>query len=88
FSTTAADAYLAPRLAAYLKNLQRKAEEAGLPAPLIMQSSGGVVRVEDAISDAAGCVLSGPAGGVVGAAYVGSLSGHRDLLTFDMGGTS
>jgi len=88
FSTTAADAYLAPRLAAYLKNLGRKAEEAGLPAPLIMQSSGGVARVEDAISDAAGCVLSGPAGGVVGAAYVGSLSGHRDLLTFDMGGTS
>ncbi|WP_143527804.1 hydantoinase/oxoprolinase family protein [Rubrobacter xylanophilus] len=88
FSTTAADAYLAPRLAAYLKNLAEKAEKAGLPPPLIMQSSGGVVRVEDAISDAAGCVLSGPAGGVVGAAYVGSLSGHRDLLTFDMGGTS
>ncbi|QYJ15404.1 Acetophenone carboxylase gamma subunit [Rubrobacter xylanophilus DSM 9941] len=88
FSTTAADAYLAPRLAAYLKNLAEKAEKAGLPTPLIMQSSGGVVRVEDAISDAAGCVLSGPAGGVVGAAYVGSLSGYRDLLTFDMGGTS
>jgi N-methylhydantoinase A len=88
FSTTAADAYLAPRLAAYLKNLAGKAEEAGLPSPLIMQSSGGVARVEDAISDAAGCVLSGPAGGVVGATYVGSLSGHRDLLTFDMGGTS
>jgi N-methylhydantoinase A len=88
FSTTAADAYLAPKLSAYLKNLAGKAEEAGVPAPLIMQSSGGVVRVEDAISDAAGCVLSGPAGGVVGAAYVGSLGGYEDLLTFDMGGTS
>jgi len=88
FSTTAADAYLAPRLAAYLKNLANKAEEIGLPGPLIMQSSGGVVRVEDAIADAAGCLLSGPAGGVVGAAYVGSLAGHWDLLTFDMGGTS
>ncbi len=88
FSTTAADAYLAPTLSAYLKNLRQKAEEGGVPAPLIMQSSGGVVRVEDAISDAAGCVLSGPAGGVVGAAYVGSLGGHEDLLTFDMGGTS
>jgi N-methylhydantoinase A len=53
-----------------------------------MQSSGGVVRVDDAIADAAGCLLSGPAGGVVGAAYVGGLGGYRDLLTFDMGGTS
>ena len=88
FSTTAADAYLAPRLAAYLKNLREKVEEAGAPKPLVMQSSGGVVRVEDAIADAAGCVLSGPAGGVVGAAYIGSLGGYRDLLTFDMGGTS
>jgi len=88
FSTTAADAYLGPKLAAYLRNLAGKAEEAGVPAPLIMQSSGGVVPVEDAAADAAGCVLSGPAGGVVGAAHVGSLGGYGDLLTFDMGGTS
>jgi N-methylhydantoinase A len=88
FSTTAADAYLAPRLAAYFSNLAEKAEMAGVPGPLIMQSSGGVVPVEDAISDAAGCVLSGPAGGVVGAAYVGEKGGYHDLLTFDMGGTS
>jgi N-methylhydantoinase A len=59
-----------------------------VPAPLIMQSSGGVARIDDAIEDAAGCVLSGPAGGVVGAAYVGALGGYEDLLTFDMGGTS
>ncbi len=88
FSTTAADAYLAPRLAAYLKNLAGKTEEADAPSPLVMQSSGGVVRVEDAISDAAGCLLSGPAGGVVGAAYIGALGGYENLLTFDMGGTS
>ena len=88
FSTTAADAYLAPRLAAYFSNLADKAEAAGVPGPLIMQSSGGVVPVDDAISDAAGCVLSGPAGGVVGAAYVGEKGGYHDLLTFDMGGTS
>ena len=77
FSTTVADAYLAPRLAAYLENLAGKTEEAGMQGPLVMQSSGGVVRVEDAITDAAGCVLSGPAGGVVGAAYVGELGGYR-----------
>ncbi|MCA1739866.1 MAG: hydantoinase/oxoprolinase family protein, partial [Actinobacteria bacterium] len=88
FSTTAADAYLSPRLAEYLKNLAGKTEEAGVSSPLVMQSSGGVVGVEDAIADAAGCVLSGPAGGVVGAAFIGDLGGYRDLLTFDMGGTS
>ncbi|MBD0353930.1 MAG: hydantoinase/oxoprolinase family protein [Rubrobacteraceae bacterium] len=88
FSTTAADAYLAPKLAAYLKNLAGKVEDAGMPTPLIMQSAGGVVGIEDAVDDAAAFVLSGPAGGVVGAAYVGSLGGYRDLLTFDMGGTS
>ena len=40
------------------------------------------------MNNASAIVLSGPAGGVVGAAYVGTLSGYRDLLTFDMGGTS
>ena len=88
FSTTAADAYLAPKLAAYLKNLAGKVDGAGMPSPLIMQSSGGVSTIEDAVRDAAAFVLSGPAGGVVGAAYVAGLGGHRDLLTFDMGGTS
>ncbi|MDQ3864058.1 MAG: hydantoinase/oxoprolinase family protein, partial [Actinomycetota bacterium] len=88
FSTTTADAYLAPKLAAYLQRLAKRVEESDGPPPLIMQSSGGVTSVEDAASDAAGCVLSGPAGGVVGAAYVGSLGGYKDLLTFDMGGTS
>jgi N-methylhydantoinase A len=88
FSTTTADAYLAPKLAAYLENLTGEVEGAGMPGPLIMQSSGGVVPIADAVADAAGCLLSGPAGGVVGAAYVGAAGGYDDLLTFDMGGTS
>ncbi|MDQ3639110.1 MAG: hydantoinase/oxoprolinase family protein [Actinomycetota bacterium] len=88
FSTTAADAYLAPKLAAYLGNLSGKVEKAGMPPPLVMQSAGGVLPIEDAVEDAAAFVLSGPAGGVVGAAYVAGLGGHWDLLTFDMGGTS
>jgi N-methylhydantoinase A len=88
FSTTAADAYLGPRLAAYLRNLAEKVESAGMPEPLVMRSSGGVVELETAARSAASCVLSGPAGGVVGAAYVAAASGYRDLLTFDMGGTS
>ncbi|MBV9454138.1 MAG: hydantoinase/oxoprolinase family protein, partial [Rubrobacter sp.] len=88
FSTTTTDAYLAPKLATYLESLAGQLKQAGAPSPLIMQSSGGVVRITDAIADAAGCILSGPAGGVVGAAYIGDLGGYRDLLTFDMGGTS
>src|SRR3954451_7222794 len=88
FSTTVADAYLAPKLAAYLERLAGIAEEAGVPAPLVMQSSGGVLDVRAAAEQAAGCVLSGPAGGVVGAAHVARASGREDLLTFDMGGTS
>ena len=87
-STTVADAYLAPRLGAYLSSLSGRAEEAGLPGPLVMQSSGGVTALEEAASRAGAFVLSGPAGGVVGAAFVAGESGYRDLLTFDMGGTS
>jgi N-methylhydantoinase A len=88
FATTAADAYLAPRLSAYLGQLAERASDAGLPAPLVMQSSGGVVDLESAARQAAACVLSGPAGGVVGAAYAAAASGYEDVLTFDMGGTS
>jgi N-methylhydantoinase A len=88
FATTAADAYLAPRLSTYLGRLAERSEEAGLPTLLVMQSSGGVMDLDAAASAAAACVLSGPAGGVVGAAYAAAASGYEDLLTFDMGGTS
>ncbi|WP_239394410.1 hydantoinase/oxoprolinase family protein, partial [Frankia sp. CiP3] len=88
FATTVADAYLTPKLSAYLRALARRCVAAGLPVPLVMQSSGGVVDLETAAGHAAACVLSGPAAGVVGAAYVAGLSGVTDLLTFDMGGTS
>ena len=88
FATTAADAYLAPRLSTYLGRLADRARNAGLPPPLVMQSSGGVVDLASAERQAAACVLSGPAGGVVGAAYAAAASGYDDVLTFDMGGTS
>jgi N-methylhydantoinase A len=87
-ATTAADAYLAPRLRAYLERLSVRVERAGLPVPLVMQSSGGVVELGAAAGAASSCVLSGPAGGVVGAAYVAAASGYDDVLSFDMGGTS
>jgi N-methylhydantoinase A len=79
-STTVANAYLAPALSAYLAEIE--------PAPLVMQSSGGVVDVETAGERPAACVLSGPAAGVAGAAFVAGLGGFEDVLTFDMGGTS
>ena len=87
-ATTAADAYLGPRLGAYLRRLAERTREAGLPAPLVMRSSGGVVDLEAAAAGAASCVLSGPAAGVVGAAHVARASGYEHVLTFDMGGTS
>ena len=88
FSTTAADAYLSPRLSAYLAALAQRIDEASMPRPLVMQSSGGVTEIDDAARRAASCLLSGPAGGVVGAAFVAEASGYHDFLTFDMGGTS
>jgi N-methylhydantoinase A len=88
FSTTTADAYLSPRLNRYLERLGERLREAGLPGPLIMQSSGGVLDLTGITQRASACVLSGPAAGVIGAAYAAEASGRRDLLTFDMGGTS
>ncbi len=87
-STTVCDAYLSPRLSRYLRSLGTQVAAHGLPAPVVMQSSGGVAEIGFAASHAASCLLSGPAGGVVGAAWVAGLSGEVDLLTFDMGGTS
>ena len=74
-STTAVDAYLTPVLRAYLERLAGRAAEAGLPAPAIMQSSGGVLPIEACRDHAAWTVLSGPAGGVVGAARVAGARG-------------
>jgi N-methylhydantoinase A/oxoprolinase/acetone carboxylase beta subunit len=53
-----------------------------------MQSSGGVVDAATAAERPAACVLSGPAAGVAGSAFVAGLARARDVLTFDMGGTS
>lgn len=87
-STTVCNAYLGPLVERYLERLVARARGRSLPAPLVMQSSGGVLPAEQARALAAGCVLSGPAAGVVGAAHVAAASGSPDVLTFDMGGTS
>jgi N-methylhydantoinase A len=87
-STTAIDAYLSPLLGRYLGRLGEAASSAGLPQPLVMQSSGGVASAEVAARAGAWSVLSGPAGGAVGAGLLAQLSGDGNALGFDMGGTS
>ena len=87
-ATTEVDASLSPLLAGYLARLAERAREAGLPAPAIMQSSGGLTDLESAAAHAAVTVLSGPAGGASGAAYVAAAAGEPDAVCFDMGGTS
>jgi N-methylhydantoinase A len=87
-STTTIDAYLSPLLGRYLGSLGEAAREAGLPEPQVMQSSGGVAPAREAARAGAWSVLSGPAGGAVGAGLLARLSGDGNALGFDMGGTS
>ena len=87
-ATTVLDAALSPLLAGYLRRLRADARAASLPEAQIMQSSGGLTESAHAGAHAALTVLSGPAGGVGGALLLARLAGERDVLCFDMGGTS
>ena len=84
-STTAVNAYVSPILNRYLGRL----EEQLAPSEFhIMQSNGGRLRVAEARQQGVRSILSGPAGGVVGAAHVAKQAGFNQIITFDMGGTS
>jgi N-methylhydantoinase A len=87
-STTAVDAYLAPVASAYLNALAGAAAGAGLPEPVVMLSSGGVAPVTEAAAHPARLLVSGPAGGVVGAGLLARRAGFPNAIAFDMGGTS
>jgi N-methylhydantoinase A len=87
-STTTIDAYLSPLLGRYLGRLTEAATGAGLPRPVVMQSSGGVAGVEEAARAGAWSVLSGPAGGAIGAGLLARAGGDGNALGLDMGGTS
>ena len=76
-ATTELDAALSPLLAAYLTALAERAAGADLPAPDVMQSSGGLATLDQARAHAALTVLSGPAGGAAGAAWAALASGER-----------
>ena len=84
-STTVVNAYVAPRISAYLKRLAR---ETGAERMSVMGSNGGSLPVDRAAREPVHTVLSGPAGGVVGALACGRQAGRERLITFDMGGTS
>jgi len=87
-STTTVEAYLRPKVSAYLGRLEPEVRARGIGMLRVMTSSGGTLPPAAAATRAASLTLSGPAGGVVGARLVGAAVGLRDLLTLDMGGTS
>ena len=88
-STTVINSYVGPVLGRYLENLQERLTSYRQAGDfLIMQSNGGVAPIEDSRRLAVRSILSGPAGGVSGAAAYGRLAGTANIIAFDMGGTS
>jgi 5-oxoprolinase (ATP-hydrolysing) len=87
-STTVIDAYLSPLLGRYLGRLAEAADDRGVPEPQVMRSSGGTATAAEAARSGAWSVLSGPAGGAVGAGSLARTAGTDDALGLDMGGTS
>ncbi len=83
--TTAVNAYLMPVISRYLTKLEKKMQKAELR---IMQSNEGYIPAAKAKREPIRTAFSGPAGGVVGAFHLGKAAGFRNIITFDMGGTS
>jgi N-methylhydantoinase A len=93
-STVVVNAYLQPLMQSYMERLAARVKNSGdgftspKPRIFVMQSSGGITPLESAAREPVRTVLSGPAGGLVGAAAMAARSGFRKILSFDMGGTS
>jgi N-methylhydantoinase A len=90
-STVAINAYLQPVMQAYLENLERRTQESRVRQGtriFVMQSSGGITALRSAAREPVRTVLSGPAGGVVGALAMARRSEFDRIISFDMGGTS
>jgi N-methylhydantoinase A len=89
FSTTALNAYLQPEVSGYLGRLETALKGQGFGGEfLIVQSNGGVMAVDTACRLPVRTALSGPAAGVIAAAYIAQTAGFPDIITGDMGGTS
>ncbi|MGH7825919.1 MAG: hydantoinase/oxoprolinase family protein, partial [Candidatus Binatia bacterium] len=88
-ATTAFNAYVGPKIAAYLKRLGTLLKSKGLDCdPLVMQAYGGVLGIDDTCKNAVGTIESGPAAGIVGSRFVGEQLGVSHVLATDMGGTT
>ncbi len=99
-STVVINAYLAPVMSGYLREVatrtsaqlsSRSRKKKGKDSPprvRIMQSNGGIISAEQAAREPVRTILSGPAGGVIGAAHAAKLAGLEKCISFDMGGTS
>jgi N-methylhydantoinase A len=89
FSTAVVNAALMPAVRGYLDRLAAGLRAAGVRAPLfVMRSDGGMASVEAAAARPASLIESGPAGGVIAAAFLGEALGLQRVLSFDMGGTT
>lgn len=87
--TTVMNSYLGPVMELYLSRLEDRLKSAGVNAPIqIVRSDGGLMSVLTARQNSVQTALSGPAGGVSGAAFVAKRAGAERVMTFDMGGTS
>lgn len=88
--TTVVNSYVAPEVASYLRNLQSSLEDrmGGDVQLSILRSDGGLASSRAASDSPVNLLMSGPAGGVTGATWFSTRAGYRDVLTFDMGGTS
>ena len=87
--TTVANGYVQPQVKRYVSNLADRLQEGGVEGELaILRSDGGLSAASAAVEAPVTMLLSGPAGGVTGAVWIAEQCGYRDLITFDMGGTS
>jgi len=88
--TTVANAYVQPQVSLYMENLERQLQQNGAANGklFILKSDGGLISARAASENPVSVMMSGPAGGVVGAVWVAEQAGFKDFLTFDMGGTS
>ncbi len=88
-STTVINSYVGPPVRAYLESLVERMSATGLPRRLfMMHSAGGIVDARTVMRRPAQIVECGPAAGVLSARHVGALGGYRDIISFDMGGTT
>jgi len=87
--TTVANSYVRPVVGRYLSSLEAQLRAAGVGAELhVLRSDGGLAGVASAAVAPVNLLMSGPAGGVAGAVWMATRAGYRNLITFDMGGTS